>query len=190
MLGAEQALVIDSRANPRHARELADEVRQVTSQPIGWLFNTHHHWDHTFGNQVFAQSRIWGHVHCRETLLTQGEEMIRELGVEYGAAAFAEVVITPPTEVFTDVATIDLGNRTADLAHYGRGHTNNDAVLHVGGVTFAGDLVEEGNPPSVADSFPVAWVETIGLLAARGPASDRSRAWVSGRQRVSSGVPL
>ncbi len=165
VLGAEAALVIDSRGNPRYARELADEIRSVTSQEIGWLFNTHYHWDHTFGNQVFGRSRIWGHVDCRETLLTEGEEMARELGAEYGEAAFAEVVITPPTEVFTDVATIDLGNRSAELAYYGRGHTNSDAVLHVGGVTFAGDLVEEGNPPSVDDSFPIDWVETIGLLA-------------------------
>ena len=166
VLGEEAALVVDSRANPRYARELADEIRQVTSQPIGWLFNTHHHWDHTFGNQVFPQSMIWGHVDCRETLLTEGEEMIERLGVEYGQAAFSEVVITPPTEVFADKANIDLGNRTVELAFYGRGHTNNDAVLHVGDVTFAGDLVEEGNPPSVNDSYPVAWVETIGLLAA------------------------
>lgn len=165
VLGETGALLVDSRANPSYGRELRDEITKLTDLPIGWLFNTHHHWDHTFGNQVFGEARIWGHVDCRRTLLENGEAVLKALGVDYGESAFAEVEITPPTEVFTESATIELGNRTVELAYYGRGHTNNDAVLHVGAVTFAGDLVEEGNPPSVDDSFPIDWVETIGVLA-------------------------
>jgi len=74
-------------------------------------------------------------------------------------------VITPPSETFRERATIDLGNRTAEFVYFGRGHTNSDAVVHVDGVTFAGDLIEEGGPPSVGDSFPISWVESVGQLA-------------------------
>ena len=159
VLGAEQALVIDSRTNPREADELLGELRSVTKQPIGWLFNTHHHWDHTFGNQRFANTRIWGHRRCAETLIESGEATKKEISESYpGEESYREVVITPPTELFEERATIDLGNRTVDLVHYGLGHTDNDAVLHVGEVSFAGDLVEEGSPPSFGDSFPIAWV--------------------------------
>ncbi|HJU52237.1 MAG TPA: MBL fold metallo-hydrolase [Acidimicrobiia bacterium] len=166
VLGAEQALVIDSRSNPRQAEELLADLASVTGQPIGWLFNTHHHWDHTFGNQRFLDSRIWGHRRCAETLIEAGEATKKEVSETYpDDESYRDVAITPPTELFEERATIDLGDRSVELVHYGRGHTDNDAVLHVGPVTFAGDLVEEGSPPSFGDSFPIAWVETVGRLA-------------------------
>lgn len=167
VLGGEGALVVDTRTNPAQAKILRDEIQAVTTQPIGWVFNTHEHWDHTFGNQEFPEARIWGHVDCRRRLVEHGGLFLEEVIGQYPeVSAYREVVVTPPTETFTESVAIDLGGRTVELAFYGLGHTSNDAVLHVDGVTFAGDLVEEGNPPSFGDSFPVAWVETIGRLAA------------------------
>ncbi|HEY7565164.1 MAG TPA: MBL fold metallo-hydrolase [Acidimicrobiia bacterium] len=169
VLGAEAAVLIDSRANPAYARELRSELAALTSLPVGWLFNTHYHWDHTFGNQVFAEATIWGHDECRRMLAEHGAEMVAGLLADLtppGQEALQELTITPPTRTFADRASIDIGNRMVEVAYFGRGHTNSDAVLHVDGVTFAGDLVEEGAPPSVGDSFPIAWVETVGLLAA------------------------
>lgn len=166
VLGSERALVIDSRTNPREADELRAELGSVTKLPIGWLFNTHHHWDHTFGNQRFPDAKIWGHATCRQTLIEHGDITRKEIIESYpDEESYQEVVITPPEEVFEDHTSIDLGNRRVELVHYGLGHTDNDAVLHTDGVTFAGDLVEEGNPPSFGDSFPLAWAETIGQLA-------------------------
>jgi glyoxylase-like metal-dependent hydrolase (beta-lactamase superfamily II) len=166
VLGAERVLVIDSRTNPAAADELATEIRSVTKLPIGWLFNTHHHWDHTFGNQRFRDAIIWGHERCAQTLLESGEATKKEICEAYpDEPSYRDVVITPPTELFQERAEIDLGNRWVELVYYGRGHTDNDAALHVADVTFAGDLVEEGGPPTFDDSFPCAWVETIGLLA-------------------------
>jgi glyoxylase-like metal-dependent hydrolase (beta-lactamase superfamily II) len=168
VLGAEAAVLIDSRANPTAARELRSELEALTSQPVGWLFNTHYHWDHTFGNQVFPEATIWGHEECRRMLVDHGTEMVADLLPSLnpaGQEAMKDLVITPPTRTFTDRVKIDIGNRMVDVAYFGRGHTNSDAVLHVDGVTFAGDLIEEGGPPSVGDSFPIAWVETVGRLA-------------------------
>lgn len=166
ILGEAGALVVDTRCNPAQARVLREEIRQISQLPVGWVFNTHEHWDHVFGNQEFAQARIWGHLECRNRLVDDGEEIrTRVMGYYPDDPAYAEVTVTPPTDTFTDQASIDLGARTVELAFYGLGHTSNDAVIHVDGVTFAGDLVEEGSAPSFDDSFPIAWVETIGLLA-------------------------
>jgi len=168
VVGSEAVLLIDTRSHPGHAGELRSDLRVITSLPVGWVFNTHYHWDHAFGNQAFDESLIWGHTNCRRELIDRGLTPIDDLVVRYPneADGFRSVVVTPPTEVFEDRATIDLGNRTVEMCHLGRGHTNSDAVLHVGGVTFAGDLVEEGSPPSFGDSFPVSWFDTIGRLAA------------------------
>lgn len=168
VLGADAALVVDSRATPSQARELRTELAQLTDLPVGWLFNTHYHWDHTFGNQCFIGAQVWGHEECRRMLVDHGLQMLNErLAKEspQGQDALEELVITPPSETFRERAMIDLGNRTAEFVHFGRGHTNSDAVVHVDGVTFAGDLIEEGGPPGMGDSFPISWVETVGQLA-------------------------
>lgn len=168
VLGAEAALVVDTRSHPVHASELLADLRQLTGLPVGWIFNTHYHWDHTFGNQAFGGSKIWGHVNCRRGVLDRGLAPVRELSEAFPdqAEALGMVVVTPPDFVFEATATIDLGNRQVELSFLGPGHTNSDAVLHAGGVTFVGDLAEEGGPPGFGDSFPLAWFDTMGKLAA------------------------
>lgn len=168
VIGNEAVLLIDTRSHPGHAGEVLSDLRRVTRLPVGWIFNTHYHWDHTFGNQAFAGSVMWGHVNCRSEMLERGLTRIDDLVADFPdeAEGFRSVVVTPPTETFEDRATIDLGNRTIELSYLGRGHTNSDAVLHVDDVTFAGDLVEQGAPPSFGDSFPIAWFDTVGRLAA------------------------
>lgn len=168
VLAGDAVLVVDSRATPGQARELRTELGRLTDLPVRWLFNTHYHWDHTFGNQCFSEAQLWGHDECRHMLVDHASQMLEGL-VSYlsdeGREALQELVITPPTETFIERATIDMGDRHAELAYLGRGHTNSDAVLHIDGVTFAGDLIEEGGPPGVSDSFPISWVETVGKLA-------------------------
>ena len=165
----EAALVVDSRATHDQADELIAEVRSVTSAPLTHLINTHHHWDHTFGNARFADAEIVGHERCRETLVDRGEEMRATLlGADWvtdeAKPHFAEVEIVPPTRTFSRSETLGLGDREITLTHLGRGHTDNDIVIDVDDVTFAGDLVEEGAPPQFGDAFPRDWVDTLDRL--------------------------
>jgi len=53
------------------------------------------------------------------------------------------------------------------LAYFGPGRTDNDPVVHVpdADVVFAGDLIEQGAPPSFADAYPEQWPAAIdGIL--------------------------
>jgi glyoxylase-like metal-dependent hydrolase (beta-lactamase superfamily II) len=58
-----------------------------------------------------------------------------------------------------------------ELRHLGRGHTEGDVVVHVPDVAVivAGDLVEEGAPPSFEDSYPLDWPDTLTELLALEP---------------------
>jgi len=167
VVGEEAVLVIDTRSHPGHGREVLADLKHVTDLPVGWVFNTHYHWDHAFGNQAFGGAKIWGHVNCRRELIERDVSPLEELAADYPAEAegFRQVVVTPPTETFEERATINLGSRTVEVSYLGWGHTNSDAALHVDDVTFAGDLIEEGFPPSFGDSFPISWFDTVGRLA-------------------------
>src|SRR5262249_12399740 len=45
-------LVIDANF-PWGAREILSEIKRTTGKPIRFVFNTHYHADHSFGNGVF-----------------------------------------------------------------------------------------------------------------------------------------
>jgi glyoxylase-like metal-dependent hydrolase (beta-lactamase superfamily II) len=166
VIGASAVLLVDSRASHRQADELRAELSMLTSLPIGWVVNTHYHWDHTWGNSRFPEAVLWGHDMCRTEMLDNGEEA-RQRVLEWMPAehheAINEIVITPPTETFAGTASIDLGGRTVDLSYHGRGHTNSDIVVTVPdcGIVFAGDLIEESAPPSYGDAFPLDWASTL-----------------------------
>lgn len=162
-------LLVDTRASHRQARELQRSLDRFR-RPVRWVINTHHHWDHTFGNGVFEDSKIWGHERCASALREHGDRMLRsvvEMAPEH-ADEFGEVVITPPAFTFASEASVSFGGREVTLRHLGRGHTDNDAAIFVddAGVVFAGDLVEEGAPPSFSDAFPLEWPDTAAALAA------------------------
>src|SRR5215813_9930838 len=47
-------VVVDSHSKPSAAQALYKEIQGVTKQPIRKVINTHFHWDHWQGNQVYA----------------------------------------------------------------------------------------------------------------------------------------
>jgi glyoxylase-like metal-dependent hydrolase (beta-lactamase superfamily II) len=166
VIGAKAVLVVDSRASHRQADELREELRTLNTLPVGWVVNTHYHWDHTWGNARFPEATLWGHDLCRREMIEHGEAARRRVLGSMPAEhhdAISEVVITPPTETFTRTASIDLGGHVVDLAYHGRGHTNSDIVVTVrnAGVIFSGDLIEEGAPPSFGDAYPLDWAATL-----------------------------
>jgi glyoxylase-like metal-dependent hydrolase (beta-lactamase superfamily II) len=162
--GDDGLLVVDSRMSHRRAAELDADLRQLGGR-VGWVVNTHYHYDHCWGNAVFAAAELWSHDRCPATLLARSEAWRARLVADDPGHAdeYREVVVVPPRHLFADRTSIDLGNRSVELRYLGRGHTDCDIVVQVpdAGVLFAGDLLENGAPPYFDDGFPLDWPVTI-----------------------------
>jgi glyoxylase-like metal-dependent hydrolase (beta-lactamase superfamily II) len=175
VLGEGEALVVDTRVSHRQGREILDDLRELTTDPVTIVVDTHWHQDHTFGNHVFRPATIWGHERCGPRMLELGERKRRELieAIPEHAADFAEVVIDPPDRSFSETARVEVGGRRVDLRYLGRGHTDGDIVVEVpdAGVVFAGDLIEDGATPYFGEGYPLDWPETASRLLelVRGP---------------------
>ena len=71
VLTDEDALVVDSHVTPAAARALLAAIAEVTDKPVTHLVNTHYHFDHAHGNQVFPDDvAIVGHEFTREMLMS------------------------------------------------------------------------------------------------------------------------
>src|SRR6478609_8304640 len=57
-----EAVVIDSEITPAAARALIADLKAVTDKPVRYVIDSHYHYDHAFGNQVFGpEVQIIGH---------------------------------------------------------------------------------------------------------------------------------
>ena len=163
------ALVADTLATTAQAELLRGEIARITSAPITVL-NTHHHFDHTFGNLTIAGTAtpIWAHPRCAERLRDAGDRIAHEAAAEFPqlAAGLAATEVRAPDHAVHDRTDLDIGGRTVQLRYFGRAHTDNDVVAFVpdAGVTIAGDLIESGAPPAFGDSWPLEWAPTLGSV--------------------------
>ena len=50
-------IVVDDHVSPAAAWVLLDEIKSITDKPVRTVINTHFHFDHAHGNQIFEQER-------------------------------------------------------------------------------------------------------------------------------------
>jgi cyclase len=74
ILSDDGVLVFDSSATPETAATVLAEIRKLTDKPVRYLVNSHWHWDHWGGNQIyqaaFPSLQIITHEKTRELMLT------------------------------------------------------------------------------------------------------------------------
>ncbi|WP_433529004.1 MBL fold metallo-hydrolase [Micromonospora sp. CA-263727] len=174
VLGDGEALLVDTLSSAAQAAELTAAVRAVTGDPLT-LVNTHHHFDHCFGNATLAADPprpVWAHELAAAAMREDPDRLRREAYAELRAeqpelaAELADTVLLPPTDTVHTEATLDIGGRRVMLRHPGRGHTDADLVVQVpdADLLVAGDLVEQAGPPAFEDSYPLQWPDALAEL--------------------------
>jgi len=69
-------IVVDDHVSPAAAWVLLDELKELTNKPVSTVINTHFHFDHAHGNQIFEPVvQIIGHEFTRRMLLGNSTRM-------------------------------------------------------------------------------------------------------------------
>ena len=69
----EDVLIVDPGITPAAATAFIADVKTLTNKPIKYVVDTHYHYDHAFGNQVFGSDvTIIGHDTTRRRLMGPG----------------------------------------------------------------------------------------------------------------------
>jgi glyoxylase-like metal-dependent hydrolase (beta-lactamase superfamily II) len=71
ILTDDEALVVDSQITPAAARALVADLKAVTNRPVRYVVDSHYHYDHAHGNQIFTpDAQVIGHDNTRRRMLT------------------------------------------------------------------------------------------------------------------------
>jgi glyoxylase-like metal-dependent hydrolase (beta-lactamase superfamily II) len=71
VVGSRDVLVVDTGTSPAAARAFIEDLKLVTPKPVRYVVNTHFHYDHTDGNQVYAgKADIIAHEYVKTAMQT------------------------------------------------------------------------------------------------------------------------
>lgn len=139
-------LVIDANY-PWGADEIIQEIRKTTMKPIRYVFNTHYHHDHTFGNAQFVDSGaiIVSTKETSDDMKTLGQ---REWQEGWGGRSMKEYRREFPSLTFDQRLVFDDGIQRVELIKVGPAHTRGDGVAYLprAKILVTGDLCVNGNP--------------------------------------------
>jgi glyoxylase-like metal-dependent hydrolase (beta-lactamase superfamily II) len=156
-------LVIDANF-PWGARAILDDLRRTTDKPIRYVFATHYHSDHSFGNSLFVDAGAT--VVASEDCLAESREKNAEAWAK-GDPSGAR--LEHPQLAFRDRLLLDDGDRRVELIKLGPGHTRGDAVAYLTKekILFTGDLCvnRAGNFMGDRDADPENWLRALDAMA-------------------------
>lgn len=181
VIGDAGVAVIDTFQDARPAGELLAEIRKITRLPVRFVVNTHYHFDHVTGNNVFAAAgaTIVAHRNVRAWMRTENLKFLDQNPKPEDKARVES--LTLPDVVHDSQLDLYLGSRRV-LVRYYPGHTGGDSVVFVpdAHVVFCGDLLWKEHVPNLIDATTVAWIKTLDAMRADFDAST----WVPGHGPV------
>lgn len=148
-------IVVDTPMFPSEARAMrAAVIDGLGRRDFLYLINTHHHWDHTMGNQFFREATIVGHAFTpidMETFtgerfkrfIAQRKEASHKGTIKASLALIEELErefqAAPPARTFEKEDSIRLSDISLILYHTGRdgappslyNHTRSDIFVYV-----------------------------------------------------------
>jgi cyclase len=161
-VGPDAVVVVDSEFKDI-APGIVAQIRSVTDRPIKYLVNTHHHGDHTGGNEVFKPfAVIIAQDNVRKRMLASPQLILRDYPKELeeakkagnaedvkfleDAIEWAKKVkieeIAAPMVTFDSELRIHVGGETVEVWHTPPAHTDGDSVIYFtkANVVHMGDL--------------------------------------------------
>jgi glyoxylase-like metal-dependent hydrolase (beta-lactamase superfamily II) len=195
LVGPEAVLVVDSQYKDM-APGIVEQIRTLTDKPIRYLINTHHHGDHTGGNETFQPiSVIIAHDNVRRRMLASPADILRDAPaaleeakkagradqiknlterIEWAKSVKVEE-IPAPVVTYDSELRVHVNGETVQVWHTPPAHTDGDSAVYFekANVLHMGDLFFNGWVPFVdvkSGGSPRGYLKALDAVMARVPA--------------------
>ncbi|HKS37398.1 MAG TPA: MBL fold metallo-hydrolase, partial [Verrucomicrobiae bacterium] len=162
-------LVVDANF-PSGAQEIIPKIKAITDKPVRFAFDTHHHGDHAYANQVWVENGATpvGHIGVIEEMKKYetghyGGKPGRWEDTAKNRPDVAASKLKPPTLLYDKDMIFDDGKHRVELLHFGVAHTHGDgfAWLPKEKILFTGDAAVNGAYNYVGDGNIEQWIKTL-----------------------------
>jgi cyclase len=162
-------IVVDANF-PTGAQLTMAEAKKLSHKPVKYVFNTHYHGDHSYGNSLWTAAGA-------TTLAYQGtlDDMKAHGAAEWqqtaklrpDVAALGRDQPELPKQTFPgDLFVLEDSTRRVEFRHYGWAHTPGDGFVYLPKekVLCTGDVAVNGHFTNVEDGNLGSWVKVLGKL--------------------------
>lgn len=136
-----EIIIIDTLYSPKIALKAKQIVEdEFPKKKITTIINTHGHYDHTFGNQVFRNVKIYGHKNTEYWMrLCIGESYIKHIVEKNSNIKF---LLRPPDVIINKTKKIKVQDVDIYLIPFGNGHSSSDILIAIPDlkILFVGDI--------------------------------------------------
>ena len=155
-------VVIDANF-PKEAADVIAAIKKTTDKPIKYVFDTHHHGDHAYGNAVWAKegAKIIGQTNCARLLKVNGPKSWEEAAKGRKDVAASELKTVDIS--FDEKHVLDDGTQRIEFLYLGHAHTNGDAVAYLPKhkILCTGDACVNGAFNYMGHSNSASWVKCL-----------------------------
>jgi phosphoglycerate dehydrogenase-like enzyme/glyoxylase-like metal-dependent hydrolase (beta-lactamase superfamily II) len=158
-------VVIDANF-PKGAGEVIEAIKKTTTKPIRYVFDTHHHGDHAYGNAVFAKegAGVIAQANCAAWLRLKGADEFKKAGEgPTGRKDVAESTLKVPNVVFDDKLVLEDSKQRVEFLFLGHAHTPGDAVAYLPRhkILCTGDACVNGAFNYAGHSDTASWIRAL-----------------------------
>lgn len=200
-------VVIDANF-PKEAGDVIQAIKKTTDKPIRYVFDTHHHGDHAYGNAVFAGqgASVVAQAQCARLLRVNGPKEFKDAGSgPTGRKDIADSSLKVPNVIFDDKLVLDDGKQRVEFVFFGHAHTAGDASAYLPKhkILCTGDAVVNGAFNYMGHADSASWIRAVekmqqldiklicpghGPVAGKDLLDKQKRYFVELRQHVKKGV--
>ncbi len=155
-------IVVDANF-PSGARAAMADARRISPKPVKYVFDTHHHGDHLYGNPIWTQAGA-----TTIAFKQVGEELKRFEPARWQAAAKTRPDVAelhrdgpepPKQDIDEPLYVLSDGTRKVEFRYFGWAHTRGDGFVYLPKeqVLCSGDAVVNGPYNSTADANIGNW---------------------------------
>lgn len=147
-IGEKEVLVIDAKTTAESAKQMIEEIKKLTPNPITRVILTHSDGDHVNGLNGFpAGLKIYAHPQTKKDM----EEAAKAPSAAYLADYLPNEACSPCAASKQSAMAIKIGAAAIQLYYFGPAHTSGDLVVFFPAerVAFIGDLAFVGRDPLI-----------------------------------------
>jgi glyoxylase-like metal-dependent hydrolase (beta-lactamase superfamily II) len=160
-------LIIVDANFPSGARAALADARKLSQKPVRYVFDTHHHGDHAYGNPVWTQLGATTLAHANVVAEMKAREPERWQQTAKQRKDVAELKLDtaePPKQTFDKSPyVLTDGSRRVEFHHFGWAHTKGDGFVYLPAekVLATGDAVTNGAYNFTGDANIANWPKVL-----------------------------